>query len=311
MALKNMVKLGARVTFGRAGDAKQSGTVVQLNPKTAYIKLANGTVMSATYNLIQCAKKRSKKSLANERAWEKKTASDEFSPEFIKSMLALAKTPAERAYLRKLMGSERRGVKGKPTTRKPTKRAKPKSNPRSKKLTPIQQRIANMNYSEISQVARLLGNTVAIPTGRESEFRQAQSRFAQSYDLEQAYFMALDAVGALPPSALKKLSRAEMQKLDEEYAAGLSTHYTKKLTRTLQKKNPARGGRVSQYKNVYKMVGPPSKYELWLAKQSSDKLEELDRALTTLIINNKSSKLPGLNEKRTAVRKEQELRKRK
>jgi len=53
MALKNMIKLKDKVTFGRSGDVKRKGTVIQLNPKTAHVKCSNGDVMAVTYNLIQ------------------------------------------------------------------------------------------------------------------------------------------------------------------------------------------------------------------------------------------------------------------
>lgn len=70
MALKNMIKLKDKVTFGRAGDAKRAGTVVKLNPKTAYIKCSNGDVMGVTYGLIQ---KPGKRKAATKKAPSKKT----------------------------------------------------------------------------------------------------------------------------------------------------------------------------------------------------------------------------------------------
>ena len=56
MALKNMIKLKDKVTFGRAGEKKVAGRVVKLNPKTAHVKCSNGDVMSVSYGLIQKGK---------------------------------------------------------------------------------------------------------------------------------------------------------------------------------------------------------------------------------------------------------------
>ena len=53
MALKNMIKVGDKVAFGRSGEKKQSGTVVKKNPKTARIKVSRCGEFLVTYNLIQ------------------------------------------------------------------------------------------------------------------------------------------------------------------------------------------------------------------------------------------------------------------
>lgn len=65
MALKNMIKVGDKVTFGRAGEMKRQGKVVKMNPKTAHIKCSNGDVMGASYGFIQKASSGKKKSSAN------------------------------------------------------------------------------------------------------------------------------------------------------------------------------------------------------------------------------------------------------
>jgi uncharacterized protein YjeT (DUF2065 family) len=59
MALKNMIKVGDKVTFGRSGEKKQSGKVVKLNQKTARIKVARCGEFLVSYNLIQKRTKRS------------------------------------------------------------------------------------------------------------------------------------------------------------------------------------------------------------------------------------------------------------
>jgi hypothetical protein len=53
MALKNMIKVGDKVSFGRSGEEKVSGTVVACNPKTARIKVPREGEFLVTYNLIQ------------------------------------------------------------------------------------------------------------------------------------------------------------------------------------------------------------------------------------------------------------------
>jgi phage gp16-like protein len=69
MALKNMIKEGDKVTFGRSGDKKQSGTVVKKNPKTARIKVPRCGEFLVTYNLIQKPRKKvaAKKKTATKR----------------------------------------------------------------------------------------------------------------------------------------------------------------------------------------------------------------------------------------------------
>ena len=53
MALKSMIKLGDKVSFGRAGGMKTAGNVVKLNPKTAHIKTSDGEEFAVPYDLIQ------------------------------------------------------------------------------------------------------------------------------------------------------------------------------------------------------------------------------------------------------------------
>lgn len=70
MALKNMIKVGDRVAFGRSGEKKQSGTVVKTNPKTARIKVPRCGLFDVTYNLIQKPRKKApakKKAIARRK----------------------------------------------------------------------------------------------------------------------------------------------------------------------------------------------------------------------------------------------------
>ncbi len=69
MALKNLIKLNDKVTFGRAGDPKKAGKVIKLNPKTAHIRMSNGDVMGVSYGLIQ---KSGKKAAAKKKPVAKK-----------------------------------------------------------------------------------------------------------------------------------------------------------------------------------------------------------------------------------------------
>lgn len=68
MALKNMIKLKDKVTFGRSGEKKVAGRVVKLNPKTAHIKCSNGDVMRVTYGLIQKPSSKHKAPAAKRKA---------------------------------------------------------------------------------------------------------------------------------------------------------------------------------------------------------------------------------------------------
>ena len=67
MALKNMIKVGDKVTFGRSGEKKTSGTVIKCNPKTARIKVARCGEFLVTYNLIQKPRKKAAKKTAPKR----------------------------------------------------------------------------------------------------------------------------------------------------------------------------------------------------------------------------------------------------
>lgn len=73
MALKNMIKLKDKVTFGHSGKAKKAGVVVKLNQKTAHVKCSNGDVMAVTYNLIQKPSKKSTKQKTTSTARRKPT----------------------------------------------------------------------------------------------------------------------------------------------------------------------------------------------------------------------------------------------
>jgi len=57
MALKNMIKVGDKVTFGRSGEKKLSGKVVKCNPKTARIRVPRDGEYDVTYSLIQKKRK--------------------------------------------------------------------------------------------------------------------------------------------------------------------------------------------------------------------------------------------------------------
>jgi hypothetical protein len=76
MALKNMIKVGDKVTFGRSGELKQSGTVIKCNPKTARIKVSRCGEFLVTYNLIQKPRKAvaTKKAPAKRKAAPRKKA---------------------------------------------------------------------------------------------------------------------------------------------------------------------------------------------------------------------------------------------
>ena len=56
---------------------------------------------------------------ANELAWEKKTANDEFDPEFIMSLLPHAKTEKDREWLRSLLPKKKAARR----TRRPARKA--------------------------------------------------------------------------------------------------------------------------------------------------------------------------------------------
>ena len=64
MALKNMIKVGDKVLFGRAGEGKRLGTIVKMNAKTARIKVPRDGEFNVTYNLIQLPSRKDKKSRA-------------------------------------------------------------------------------------------------------------------------------------------------------------------------------------------------------------------------------------------------------
>ncbi len=53
MALPNMIKVGDRVTFGRAGEKKRTGIVKKKSPKTARIAVPGDGGWNVSYNFMQ------------------------------------------------------------------------------------------------------------------------------------------------------------------------------------------------------------------------------------------------------------------
>ena len=95
MALKNMIKLKDRVTFGRSGEKKVAGRVVKLNPKTAHIKCSNGDVMSVSYGFIQKPTTKATKARIASRKTKRKPAKTKRNP-YGSFAMTKRKAPAKR-----------------------------------------------------------------------------------------------------------------------------------------------------------------------------------------------------------------------
>lgn len=88
MALKNMIKVGDTVTFGRSGDVKITGKVIKTNPKTARVKVPGKGSFDVTYNLIQ---KAAPKRAASKRAAPKRVAPKRAAPKRVAPKKATSK----------------------------------------------------------------------------------------------------------------------------------------------------------------------------------------------------------------------------
>jgi hypothetical protein len=249
MALKNMIKVGDKVSFGRGSD-RRTGKVLKKNPKTARIKVPRDGEFLVTYNLIH-----------------KSNGVADHYHEGAKSL----RVGVNVSKARKAAAAKKKPAKKKVVAKKPRQKAT------GKKIcaTPVAKRMKSNPAAVFTKKGERVYNAIKSGYGRDPRAKEIAAR--------TVYKMAETKPGLVKKSALKdnpytfgqeshKVRRETAPEWGEDTLGHATTEhdlYEQEPTRQRYQRGQTRDN--------------PTAYEGWIHQRSTSELKSLKKALETIV----------------------------